>query len=621
MSASISVSKLTASAPTEDSQGFKVWKPSTGIVFQESKNNADSYGGIIAALQDTIVADGAIPKAYPQNFAGIIAAIQDLEAAQAAPPPAPPIPIPPGTEIDPNTGDLIIIVPPKDGDLWFDTRQGRLFVAIDDEWWQTNGADGIAYVQTDSNPPPTSDIVPGQFWYEPIHGELYVYDGVDWVLIANQNSAAKLQTDATLPLSYAISPYTFGNSPDSIYPFGFDVNKLPINIDNPLSRVMVTQEHFNTWALDSIWDLDQATPKKLDNIHIDLQPPTTPVVGNLWFDTNDLTTSIYYDDGNTKQWVPIHSGYDTALALRNIEQRLNYETDERLLTLTNLELAQGRLQAAVDPLITLQPTLEAIEGRTLADSATLVELKESHTAQLTTQAAQLQALDLSSTSVTDNVSALTAIITSHTDTLAELAAADTADATTVLALISQLQDNNNVQATSISDRVTTNTFNQKVQELNTNQGKYLLKAGGTFKGQLNIENNDTSKAGIDFSASPTNSQSALKFQTNGEEILELGTMDTPRQFGFSTTGKQEIAIVNDGTKQLSVTKDGVYANQFKLADFNQNSNDGLVVSNIIDVKDRLTKYQQAFESLRQAVVLSSTFDEYKVHLSEILSKL
>ena len=180
MSASISVSKVTASAPTEDAQGYQVWKPSTGIVFKDSKDNADSYGGIIAALQDTIVTDGGTPKAYPQNFAGIISAIQDLEAAQAAPPPVSPLPIPPGTEIDQITGDLIIVVPPDDGELWFDTRQGRLFVAIDDQWWQTNGADGIAYVQEDSNPSTNIRyVVPGQFWYEPVHGDLYVYDGTD----------------------------------------------------------------------------------------------------------------------------------------------------------------------------------------------------------------------------------------------------------------------------------------------------------------------------------------------------------------------------------------------------------------------------------------------------------
>ncbi len=621
MSTSISVSKLTASAPTEDAQGYKVWKPSTGIIFQDSKDKADSYGGIIAALQDTIVADGGIPKAYPQNFAGIIAAIQDLEAAQAAPPPVVPLPIPPGTEIDPNTGDLNIIQQPDDGELWFDTRQGRLFVAIDDNWWQTNGADGLAFVREDSSPPPTTDVMPGQFWYEPVHGDLYVYDGINWVLVANRDSASTFQTTGTLPLQYAVNQYPFGSPPDEVYTFGFDVDKLPINIDNPLSRVMVTQEHFNNWLLDSVWDLDQATTNKIDNIHIGLLPPATPEVGNLWFDANDLTTSIYYDDGNTKQWVPIHSGYDTALALRNIEARINYETDERLLTLTNLELAQERLKEAVDPLVALQPTLEAIEGRTLADSVTLSELKESHTTQLTAQAGQIETLNLNSTSLSDAVDALTAILTSHTNTLSELAAADTADATTVLALISQLQADTNSQGLEIANRVTTTTFNQTVETLNNNQQNYLLKSGGTFRGQLNIENNDIAKAGIDFSTSPTNSQSALKFKTNGEEILEIGTIDTPRQFGFSTTGKQEIAIVNDGIKQLSVTKDGVYASQFKLADFHENNNDGLLVSNIIDVKDRLTKYQQAFESMRQSVVLSNTFDEFKVELSEILSTL
>ncbi len=619
MSASISVSKVTASAPTENAQGYEVWKPSTGIVFKESKDNADSYGGIIAALQDTIVADGAIPKAYPQNFAGIISAIQDLEAAQAAPPPVSPLPIPPGTEIDPITGDLIIVVPPDNGELWFDTRQGRLFVAIDDQWWQTNGADGIAFVQEAANAPPLSDIIPGQFWFEPIKGNLYVYDGVDWI---NTNRDGTFQTTATVPLASryvdsGVNPFWQpGDSTD-----GYDPAVAPIYISDPLVRLMDTQADYNGWIIDSLWDLDQALDKKENGITIGATPPTTPKISDLWFDTNDLSTSIYYDDGNTVQWVPIHSGYDTALALRNIEQRLNYETDERLITFTNLELAQARLQAAVDPLITLQPTLEAIEGRTLADSATLSELKDNHTAQLTTQATQLQQLNLNTTSITDDVSALTAIISSHTDMLSELAAADTADATTVLALITQLQGENNTQELAIADKITAATFHQKVQEINSNQQNYLLKSGGTFKGQLEIQNNDISKAGIDFSSSPANSLSALRFQTNGEEILELGTMDTPRQFGFSTTGKQEIAVVNDGVKQLSVTKDGVYANQFKLADFNQNSNDGLLVSNIIDVKDRLIKYQQAFESMRQSVVLSNTFDEFKVHLSEILSTL
>ena len=117
-------------APTENAKGELVWKPSVGTVFKPASDRAHSYGGIIGTLQDEIVIAGITPKAYPHNFAGIIAAIQDLEQAGQQIP-VHPGPIPPGTDIDQNTGDIIVITPPTDGQLWFDTRQGRLFVALD----------------------------------------------------------------------------------------------------------------------------------------------------------------------------------------------------------------------------------------------------------------------------------------------------------------------------------------------------------------------------------------------------------------------------------------------------------------------------------------------------------
>ena len=158
---------------------------------------------VVGALQDAIQTQQGLPsavKAYPHNFAGIISAIKDLEVAQGGGLPVAIQPIPPGGEIDIN-GDLIIVVPPEDGDLWFDTRQGRLFVGIDKEWWQTNGADGLAYVRDTSNPPGTDDIAPGQFWYNDVDNDLYVYNGTDWVLIADGTDAGAFQTTATLPLA------------------------------------------------------------------------------------------------------------------------------------------------------------------------------------------------------------------------------------------------------------------------------------------------------------------------------------------------------------------------------------------------------------------------------------
>ena len=159
-------------APTYNSEGELVWKPSVGVVFEPAKNNAQSYGGIVGALQDAITSSGSIPKSYPYSFAGIIAAIQDLDFASDHIP-VHPGPIPPGTEINID-GDLNILVPARDGQLWFDTRQGRLFVANDQEWWQTNGADGLAIISNTA--PDTANIVPGQFWWKPDTQLLFVYD-------------------------------------------------------------------------------------------------------------------------------------------------------------------------------------------------------------------------------------------------------------------------------------------------------------------------------------------------------------------------------------------------------------------------------------------------------------
>jgi len=43
--------------------------------------------------------------------------------------------------------------------------------------------------------------------------------------------------------------------------------------------------------------------------------------------------------------------------------------------------------------------------------------------------------------------------------------------------------------------------------------------------------------------------------------------------------------------------------------------------NIIDVKERLEKYQSAFEELRSSIATAQTFDEYKASLIEILSRV
>ena len=127
-----------SAAPTRDADGNQVWNPSVGIYHKPAKKKRESYGGIIAALQDDMARAGMVVKSYPENFAGIIAAIQDLAEAEYRPG-SDAGPIPPGGNINIDiNGFPIYIESPntQNGQLWFDTRQGRLFVWVDDDWYK-----------------------------------------------------------------------------------------------------------------------------------------------------------------------------------------------------------------------------------------------------------------------------------------------------------------------------------------------------------------------------------------------------------------------------------------------------------------------------------------------------
>ena len=152
--------------PSYNSQGEQVWDPSVGLYFTPGSDNAESYGGVVTAIQDQIKLSGSDQlKAFPYNFAGIISAIQALTVEVDAGPAA---------EIGDSPEE---ITNPLDGTLWFDTRQGRLFVAFDNEWYQTNGADGLPIV-TDNNTPPSSFNLPnGQFWWDAANNSLYIFEG------------------------------------------------------------------------------------------------------------------------------------------------------------------------------------------------------------------------------------------------------------------------------------------------------------------------------------------------------------------------------------------------------------------------------------------------------------
>ena len=136
--------------PTYNAEGMQIYKPQPGEYWKHGLKFRESYGGIIAEIQDAIQAQGIVNKAYPQNFAGIIAALNDLREIITEGELPNVDAYPPGWDII-TDGDGNVIggdwaEEPKDGTLWFDTRQGRLFIANEGQYWQTNGGDGLASV-------------------------------------------------------------------------------------------------------------------------------------------------------------------------------------------------------------------------------------------------------------------------------------------------------------------------------------------------------------------------------------------------------------------------------------------------------------------------------------------
>ena len=165
------------STPNENSDGELTWNPSVGLYHKPAADQRESFGGIIGAIQDIQVRENLGVKSYPHNFAGIIAALQDISISSESSP----VVVgtnPGGGVVDGTTGEWVQQQPINEGALWFDTRQGRLFIYVDDQWVQTNGADGLAII-TDSDVAPTTDVfpAPGQFWYDRVNNSLYVHDG------------------------------------------------------------------------------------------------------------------------------------------------------------------------------------------------------------------------------------------------------------------------------------------------------------------------------------------------------------------------------------------------------------------------------------------------------------
>ena len=586
--------------PTYNSEEKAIWKPQPGQYFPNGLRYAHSYGGIVSALQDLQAAQGGDLKAYPNNFAGIIAAIEDLmeylvegELPNVGAPP-------PGWEIITNPDGSIDgdwQVKPKDGTLWFDTRQGRLFIAIDNEYWQTNGADGISHVGPDA---PTNPPVIGQHWLDTDTGLFYVYigDGV-WQAVVSDGDITI--TTATLPLAIARSTA----ATDTYTP--------TILEDLPSIDEMQVQKDYNTWLMQSLVNLDKAVTE--GGVTVDEIPPTENVVhGSLWYDSESLELSIYYVDDDSAQWVPISVSYaiddqllplQTAIAdeTRLREQAINYlqQQIQDFDIADSAEIAHlGNLITALEAKVDRKPVVDMTGYVTSNDYSTSTSQLIERLVSLETATPDYSSL-MSKAEATADHAALEAVIASK---------ATPAD---VAAVAAQIPD--------VSNFLVQQDVVDAIANITT---EYLPRTGGVLTGSFQLQKNDYSAPSLDFSGASWYSKCAFQFTANAPTPADtkFGTTEKPWEYAWEFGADEDFCwIYNDTNKVFSITKEGPACSTLYLGDIGDNTNNGRVIHNKIDVKERLNTYQTALEGVRQAVSSSTDYASLKSGLLTALANV
>ena len=142
---------------------------------------SDGYSGVTDALSNLVLRNGSVAKDYQPNFQGIVDGINDISREWSG---AQPGLYPPGWATSESGGVITgaYVNAPTNGQLWFDTRHGRLMVYVEDGFYQANGADVLTRVS--DTQPTTVQSIEGALWYQPSTTNLYLFDGTNWINIS-----------------------------------------------------------------------------------------------------------------------------------------------------------------------------------------------------------------------------------------------------------------------------------------------------------------------------------------------------------------------------------------------------------------------------------------------------
>ena len=344
--------------------------------------------------------------------------------------------------------------------------------------------------------------------------------------------------------------------------------------------------------------------------------PDAPKVGQLWYDTETLDMSVWYDDGDTQQWVPVSSPFTYDEDLDVIRRDLSEETRLREINVQQLYAAINAIDVSSQPVITalqlalanLTETVNNVERNIdFTPYATKAEVAEDIADVLTVTDASIA----STVALIPDVSGFA--YTTDVDELADVVATKTTE-TEVATQVSDIL--------ASGKYLTQNQLNTALVDLSSN---YLTHSGGTLTGSLVINKVINDEPALDFSSTPSAGKPAFKFQTVSADSVTYSTFGTSNklyEYAWKFDDKEDFCwVYADTDKVFSITKDGPACSQLYLGDFGANTVNGLVLHNKIDVRDRLIKYQATFKSIRQAVGNATDFDSLKANLLTALVNL
>jgi len=603
----------------------------SNIYSDPASNN--TYAGIISALRQVAENQGFdLPEEYPPNYKGIIKAILHLKAMGDAGSGE----VPPGwlPEYD-DDGNIIggdWVTLPRNGQLWYDTRQGRLFVWQDGAFYQTNGADGLTAVGSNA---PEREVIGGQ-WYNTTNNNLYIYDGSTWTIVGG---AAAVST-ATLPLSNPTTD-TFSTN----RPFLPDTNGL------------VTQEHYNTWVYNALEGLED----EIDAIDpvVPLYKGTVPPVEDLdfWYDTQNLRLLVKYDGAYVPTAIPLSNDDDfQALSTKvasnySIQGGLIGTLQQQLSTLQSLP--HHTYEVTTDKNINVSKPAEvgiyvgndkheftgvSVKGVNGTSITTSVNELTIDTSELSTKVDAIQgdyltsvdkqSLEATASSLQQQINAIDYVsnstFNSLKNTVEGLPTADDVNgrlSTVGGHMHGDISMNGNL-ITGLPLPATNSGAATKlyVDTLRNEVETHYFKKDGGFLNNLKIRNLNASGAGIDFSETANYGRNAFKLRSNvGQNYSTFGTNDEYWEYAWQFDADEDFCWRHGSNKVASITKDGVAATKFVLGGFQPNTLDGSVVTNKIDVGERLATYKAAFNDIRLALQSSTTFDEFKAQAAAALT--